>query len=121
MKKQWKPWLYVAAVLCMSCEKKNPDACGPSEGKYRYVRTIKNARADLGQNAFFAIEGGDGALICPSQEEMFSTYENTYVNNQPQQPYKYRIWGRIFNCDACPTIVAGPSPAIVIDKIEKIN
>jgi len=125
MKKQFKPWLYAAAVLLMSgsCEKKDPSACcGPSVGKYRYMKTIKNVGADLHLSNSFVIDtSGDGTLfICPSQREQFSTYENTYTLNQPQ-PFKYRIWGRVFNCDACPTIKIGLVPHIVIDKIEKVN
>lgn len=124
MKKQFKPWLYAAAVLLMSgsCEKKDPSACGPSVGKYRYMKTIKNVGADLHLSSAFVIEaGGSGTLfICPSQLEQFSTYENTYTLNKPQ-PFKYRIWGRVFNCDACPTIKIGLVPHIVIDKIEKVN
>ena len=122
MKKQLKPWLYVAVVLLISvsCKKKDPSSCGPDNGRFRYIRTIKNARADLSQNDFFAIEGEGARIICPSQIDQFAAYENTYVPNKPQ-PYKYRIWGRAFNCDACPTLVAGPAPFIVIDKIEKID
>ena len=135
MKRQWKKlspfgvWgFYVAAVLGMSvsCKTKDPcddgSCCGPVSLKYRYVRTVENVRADLGINAFFLIEGEkDGLIICASQEEMFSTYENSYLRGQSQQPLKYRIWGRVFNCDGCPTIIAGPNYHIVIDKIEKTN
>jgi hypothetical protein len=122
MERKFKPWLYVAAVLLMSgsCGKKDPSSCGPDEGHYRYIKTIKNARADLYQSVGFVIEGEGAPLICLSQTEKFSTYENTYIPNKPQ-PFKYRIWGRIFNCDACPTFSVGLYPYIVIDKIEKIN
>jgi hypothetical protein len=125
MKQKLKPWLYALVLILLHsrCEKKDPSACGqggPNGDTYRYIKTIKNVRADLSQNAFFVIEGGDAPNICPSQYPQFATYENTYTFNQPQ-PYKYRIWGRIFNCDSCPTAVIGSVPMIVIDKIEKIN
>ena len=119
----WRLWTcYAAAVLLMSvsCGKKDPTSCGPENGHYKYIKTLKNARADLYQNAGFVIEGGDAPLLCPFQEEKFATYENTYVRGKPQ-PFKYRIWGRIFNCDACTTFGVGSSPYIVIDKIEKID
>ncbi|MBB3840865.1 hypothetical protein FHS57_004886 [Runella defluvii] len=122
MKRLVKPFLYATAVMLVSvsCEKKDPTSCGSSDNKFRYIKSIKNARADLYQSAGFVIEGEGTRFICPSQLEKFSTYENTYILNQPQ-PFKYRIWGRAFNCDSCPTLVAGPSPFIVIDKIEKID
>ncbi|MBB3840890.1 hypothetical protein FHS57_004911 [Runella defluvii] len=117
-----KLFLYatVAMLMSVSCKKKDPSACGPDNGHYRYVKTIKDARADLYQSAGFVIEGGDAPLICPFQEEKILPYENTYVRGKPQ-PFKYRIWGRIFNCDACPTFTTGPAPFIVIDKIVKID
>jgi hypothetical protein len=119
----WRLWTcYTAAVLLMSvsCGKKAPTSCGPEDQRYKYMKTIKNARADLYQNAGFIIEGGDGPLLCPFQLEKFATYENTYVRGKPQ-PFKYRIWGRIFDCGGCPTLTADPYPHIVIDKIEKID
>jgi hypothetical protein len=122
MKHLSKPLIYITTLLIVSvsCEKKDPSSCGSGPDKFRYIKTIKNARANLSQNAFFVIEGEDPRFICPSQEQKFSTYENTYIPNKPQT-FKYRIWGRAFNCDSCPTLVAGSSPRIVIDKIEKIN
>jgi hypothetical protein len=122
MKHLSKPLIYITTLLIMSvsCGKKDPTSCGPESDRYKYMKTVKNARADLYQSAGFVIEGGDAPLLCPFQIEKFVTYENTYVRGKPQ-PFKYRIWGRIFNCDACTTYGVGSSPHIVIDKIEKID
>lgn len=122
MKRLLKPLLYLTAVvlLSVSCGKKDPSACGPDNKHFRYIKTIKNVKADWGLSDYFVTESGEGWLICPFQKEQFASYENTYVLGKPQ-PFKYRIWGRFLNCDACPVIAAGPVLHIVIDKIEKVN
>ena len=137
MKQKLKKWLYVftlwgikgALLLCMSvsCKKESLDiscpkgtCCGSEEGKYRFTGILTNVKAALGQNAYFVLENGDVPLICPYQFAQFSNYENSYPVGG-KTVYTYRIWGRTYNCDACPTLIAGPVPQIVIDRIEKIN
>ncbi len=127
MKQKLKKWLYMAGLLCMSvsCKKEvefTSSDCGAPEQKMTYRTTIKNARADLGQDGYLVIEGVEGApLICYQQDmQLLSNLKVTYRLGQPQ-PYKYRVWGRIYNCDNCPTLIKGDALEIKVTKIEYQN
>jgi hypothetical protein len=122
MKQKLKPWLYALVLLLLhsSCEKRASNACGALD-TFKYIKTIRNAPADFYQGYFVVLENGESPRICPSQDGILDAYADTYVLNQAKQPLKYRVWGRLFNCDSCPTQNIGTVPTIVIDKIEKIN
>ena len=132
MKKQWKPWLYIAAALCMSvsCRKEVPDpcndgsCCGAYDQKLEYQMSFENARADVGFGGLIIENVKGESLICFQQEGI---YENQlqqsydFRTGQPQ-PFKYRVWGKIFNCNNCPTNRSGAIFTYVqIDKIETVN
>ena len=121
MKQYLKLLFYATAVLLsVSCHKKEPSTCGPDTQHFKYLKTIKNVRADLDRGDSFVLGSLETLFICPYQLEKFVTYENTYNFNQPQR-LKYRIWGSVFECRGCPTTSIGYLNFIVIDKIEKID
>lgn len=120
MKTSTKQLLYILLLLSISCKKKDPSSCGQEEENFKYLKTIKNVRADLDRSDGFVIGPLETLFICPYQLEQFTMYENTYILNKPQ-PFKYRIWGRVFECRACPTTAIGYLNFIVIDKIKKID
>lgn len=127
MKQVLKPLLYAAAVLLMSvsCKKKDPcddgSCCGAPGQKLSYIQTVENARADV-WGAGLVIENVEGSpSFCHLQESLYdSKLETTYIDRQPQ-PFKYRVWGRLYSCDSCPTAVVGTLKYFYIDKIEKVN
>ncbi len=127
MKKQWKPWLYVAAVLCMSVSCKKEECicanCGAPDQKMTYRTTIQNARADVGFAGLIVESIKDHELIvCYQQPPLNVKLQQTYdFNTGKPQPFKYRVWGKIYNCDSCPTAVIGDVLHIRIDKIETVN
>ena len=50
------------------------------------------------------------------------TLRQTYdiTTGQPQ-PFKYRIWGKIYICKSCPTNVIADVLYIKLDKVEMVN
>ncbi|TAG24273.1 MAG: hypothetical protein EAZ32_18775 [Cytophagia bacterium] len=125
MKKQWKPWLYIAAVLCMSVSCKKEECicadCGAPDQKMTYRKTIQNARADVWGSGLLIENVAGAPFFCYQQQLLYEgKLQNTYVDGQPQ-PFKYRVWGDIYNCDSCPTAVIGDVLHIRIDRIEMAN
>ena len=101
LKQKLKPFIYTAAVLCMSisCKKEDPCGstfcCGASVQKLSFVKNIENARADIGLADEFIIEGltdrhGQSAAgLCYLQEQagtfagqLRTTYD--FRTNTPQ-------------------------------------
>ncbi|MCA0230940.1 MAG: hypothetical protein LCH91_10790 [Bacteroidetes bacterium] len=135
MKRLIKPFLYATVVLLMSvsCERKDPcddgSCCGSPSQKLSYIKTVDNARADVGFGGLI-IENVEGEpLICYQQQSLYDgklqqSY-NFYTGNP--QPFKYRVWGRLYSCDSCdscdscPSAVIGTLKYFHIDKIEKVN
>jgi hypothetical protein len=126
MKRQWKPWLYVAAVLCMSvsCKKDELDdgsSCGPPSQELTFLKTLQNARADVA-DAGLVLENDGFVNYCIKQERTYepSQLETTYLDFKPQ-PFKYRVWGKLYNCDNCPVYGVGMRVWYIrIDKIERV-
>ena len=129
MKRLVKPFLYATVVMLMSvsCERKDPcddgSCCGSPGQKLSYIKTVENARADVGFSGLI-IENVEGEpLICYQQQSLYDgklqqSY-NFYTGNP--QPFKYRVWGRLYSCDSCPSAVIGTLKYFHIDKIEKVN
>jgi hypothetical protein len=134
-----KKWLYMAGLLCMSvsCKKDPPPPtlaalCGLPNEKFTYKMTFENARADIDLvSGTFVIEGlrnqyrdvQEPAELCPEQVNDFigklmATHD--FRTNKPQ-PYKCRVWGEIYNCDTCETVVIGNVYYIKLTKIEYQN
>ena len=129
MKRLLKPLLYAAAVLLMSvsCNKKDPcedgSCCGAPDQKLSYLTTVENARADVWGGMGLVIENlkNEAPLFCPQQASLYEgKLETTYIDRQPQ-PFKYRVWGKVYSCDSCPTANIGTIKVVYIDKIEKVN
>ena len=139
IKQKLKPFIYTAAVLCMSISCKKEDPCGPASccgapvQKMRLVKNLENIRADIGLAGDFLIEGlkdeytegetAAGLCYLQAQERAFAGQLKTthdFRTNLPQ-PYKYRVWGTIYNCDDCPTSVIGNVYYIKLIKIEYQN
>ncbi len=126
IKQKLKPFIYTAAVLCMSISCKKDECpcgeCGAPKQKMSYVTTLENARADVDWNGDFGIENiGSGISVCFQQLEQYEgKFQQTLFRNKPI-PYKYRVWGKIYNCDNCPTLIPGPSHELFIHKIEYQN
>ncbi len=150
MKQKLKKWLYVftlwgiegALLLCMSvsCKKIDPcgigACCGGIDQQFSYVKTVENARADIHKSGKFLIEelinadrpleGEWSAALCHQQEinesfkgQLIVTY---YGDSKTSHPYKYRVWGTVYNCDSCPTLTEyGKVYFIKLDKIEYQN
>ena len=126
-KRLLKPLLYAATVLLMSesCKKKDPcdagSCCGASDQKLSYIQTVENARADVGFGGLIIENITDEALFCHQQQGLYDgKLEITYIDRQPQ-PFKYRVWGKLYSCDSCPTASIGTIKVFYIDKIEKVN
>jgi len=136
----WSLWtLYAAAVLLMSvsCKKEEPcddgSCCGVAPQKLSFVKTVENARADIGLAEEFLIEGlydtytkgESGATLCIQQARL-GTYNDQlktsydFRTGQPQ-PYKYRVWGDIYNCDNCPTTFPSNVYYLKLTRIEYQN
>ena len=128
MKQVLKPLLYVAVVLCMSvsCKTQYPcpdgSCCGASTQKLSYFTTVENARADTWGGGLVVENIKDAPSFCLKQRDLYeSELETTYIDGKPQ-PFKYRVWGKIYNCDNCPVLtVNGVLQYIYVEKIEKIN
>ena len=137
IKQKLKPFIYTAAVLCMSISCKKEDPCGPASccgapsQKMSFIKNVENARTDIGLADEFIIEGLTGrygqsaASLCYLQAQagtfagqLRTTYD--FRTNTPQT-YKYRVWGTIYNCDDCPTITISNVYYIKLTKIEYQN
>ena len=125
MKKQWKFLLYTTTVLCMSvsCKTKDPSVCGNPTQELVYVATLKKAPADFG-GGYFDIEKHGVAIVCPNCEEKLTQekVQVSIIGLGTTKPYKYRIWGQVYECKSCPN----QNPAlkvqfVYIDKIESTN
>ena len=145
MKKQLKPWLYLAVVLLMSvsCKKEVPDplddgaiSCGaglPLED-WVLVTKFENEPADLGPTALLFKRGfmlGNEPYPFPQKSILIcgelgvaklTNLEYTYVPTQEyiENPrYMYRVWGRIFWARHLYNITGSPIFFTQIDRIEK--
>ena len=137
MKKQLKPWLYVAAVLLMSvsCKKEVPNldcddgtCCSTvKSNRFRFVQFIENAPAD------FWARGGGGFVFSPEVKvpeisisicEIHSTdlsglkHTSTFGTNLPA-PYKYRIWAKVYQALDARVIIDKPVYFLHIQKWEE--
>ena len=141
IKQKLKPFIYTAAVLCMSisCKKDEPPPtmaarCGLPNEKFTYKMTFENARADFGLAGEFIIEGlrsevrdkaQAAAFLCLLEDELSTSIDKLEITYDFRvmklQPYKYKVWGDIYNCDSCPTLVQGNVYYIVLKKIEYSN
>ena len=131
MKKQLKPWLYLAVVLgtTITCKTQDPcpdgSCCGASTQKLSYFTTVENARADVGFVGLILEDFKNTEFdICLQQRDLYENkLQTSYDFRTGQlQPFKYRVWGKIYNCDNCPVLtVNGVLQYIYIEKIEKIN
>lgn len=129
MKRLLKPLLYAAAVLLMSvsCKKEDPcdggSCCGAPSQKLVFIRSLDNVKADVQQPAGLLIENFGYAGFCVLQSDLpyIKDLESTYIDGQPQL-FKYRVWGKVFECINCPVIAVGMHVYYVqIDKIELVN
>ena len=143
MKKQLKPWLYVAAVLGMSvsCKKEVPDpscnngtCCGTYVGtRYKFIKNIENEPADYtastlsGFNFKNPIVTSSGDVFrVPLCDLSVSTMRDmnlkrTYFPGQVPT-YRYRVWGKIYeNLDA--TVFGPPYHDFdfFVEKVEEIK
>jgi hypothetical protein len=133
-----KALAYTTLLLCIgsSCQKDLCDnyCCGHPNQQLSYVKTVENARADIGLAGEFIIEGLinpafkslETASLCYQQEQqnMFANQLKTSYNYTVDtiRPYKYRVWGTIYNCDNCPVLAAGMLVYYIkVDKIEYQN
>ncbi|WP_428667137.1 hypothetical protein [Runella sp.] len=127
MKHLLKPLLYLLVLLSMnlSCNKKEPCddgiCCGPSPQNLVLIKSLDNSKADVG-NSGLVIEGVGYARFCILQEkqENLVNLKPTYADGQPQ-PFKYRVWGKVFECVNCPTVIVGKVLYVQIGKIEMVN
>ena len=113
-------------ALTISCKREDPCKCadcGAPIDIMTYKFSIENTKADVDATGdALVIEGIKGApIICYQQSDSYyGKLKVTYLNGQTQ-PYKYRVWGKIYNCDNCEQFIAGPNYHIKIDKIEYQN
>ncbi len=134
MKQKLKKYLYVfslwgikgALLLCMSCKKEEPCQCldcGAPEQKMTFHKNIENADADSWGNGMVIVYQNVryATSFCYQQ---LDTYQDklkvTYIEGKPQ-PFKYRVWGTVYNCDSCPTYIKGSVLYFKITKIEYQN
>ncbi len=123
----------MAGLLCMSvaCKKTEPivdtcpkgSCCGPPVQTLIYRTTLDNDMADSW--GFGLVIQRDNikyvTTFCYLQQDKFDgQLKATYIDGQPQ-PFKYRVWGKIYNCDSCPTSSVGDVLYVYIDKIEYQN
>ena len=139
IKQKLKPFIYAAAVLCMSLSCKKEDPCGPAsccgapDQKMRFIKNLENARADIGIAGDFIVEGlkdeytkqPSSAGLCYLQEQSgtFAGQLKPTHDSKPNTPqtYKYRVWGTIYNCDSCPTFSISNVYYFKLTKIEYQN
>ena len=145
IKQKLKPFIYTAAVLCMSlsCKKDPPlpvdpllgfscsdgTCCGRDNTTYEYVQKLENMPADymngaLGGSFFYNQPIANQSmpiitLICDLRIEKIRGLKNTY--NPNTWPLKYRVWGTVYADVSNPRLTAKPILYILIDKIETIN
>ena len=125
MKHVMKPLLYAAVVLGMSvsCKKEDLGVCGVSTQELICIATLKKTPADFG-GYYFDIEKCGIADVCPNCEEKLvqDKVKVTIIGSGTTKPYKYRIWGQVYECTSCPTFAPGPHVKFVyIDKIESTD
>ena len=131
MKEKLKKTAYAILLFScvVSCKDNSPcikDQCCTTDGNWGYVQTVSNARADLSRGGIF-IEGieqrkGDGFGICPNSTSKVQGLSISYMDtlNEPHY-YKYRVWGKLLNCNDCRTSTAHNPWFLNIDKIERID
>ena len=119
MKKQWKHYLYIAAVLCVSASCKKEELADPScdDGtccgeyvgeKYKFIKNIENEPADYASSSTVPVfnfkkpvvtSSGDVFLIsvCDVSVKKIKdmSLEGTYFWGQTPT-YRYRVWGKIY-------------------------
>ena len=62
------------------------------------------------------------SLICFQQRNTYQLQQSYDSQTGQPQPFKYRVWGKIFNCNNCPTNRVGAIVTMIqIDKIETVN
>ena len=124
-------------ALTIGCKKEDPCGlalcCGAPVQKMSFIKNLENVGADIGLASEFIIEGLNDeytkgqstARLCYLQEQagtfagqLRTTYD--FRTNTPQ-PYKYRVWGAIYNCDDCPTTFPSNVHYLKLTKIEYQN
>ena len=125
MKKQLKPLLYVAVVLgiSVSCKKEDPGVCGVNTQELICIATLKKIPADFDGGSFHTEKYGI-VDVCPNCQEKLvqEKIKVTVIGSGSLKPYKYRIWGQVYDCISCPTLTPGTHLRFVyIDKIESSN
>lgn len=93
-------WLSVG----IACKKEEVVAsCEPSiccgQYTYRFVQDLNGVKADVGLVGFWfkqPIMNRRGIAAYINQWDMMDTYEQTSIPNDPNPPYKYRVWGKVY-------------------------
>jgi hypothetical protein len=133
--------LYTAAVLLMSvsCNKEEPNldcddgtCCGSVQaGRFKFIQQVENAPAD------FWSQGGGGFYFNPnisitptsssisvceiSAEKVKNLkHTSTFGTNLPA-PYKYRVWGKIYQVLDARVIIDIPVYMINVEKVEEVK
>ena len=69
---------------------------------------MENARADVGFVGLILEDFKNKEFdICEQQRDLYGNKLQTsydFRTGQPQ-PFKYRVWGKIYNCDNCPVFI----------------
>jgi hypothetical protein len=126
-------WVVILALLCSSSCQKDPNpeftcddgtCCGEKGYQYKRITAIENAPADYGNGGFWLknpVNRIQGVLVCFNRYDKVQTLEKTYFPNDPNPPYRYRIWGEIYHNLSTIGFYPDPIYEIRIDKIEIVN
>lgn len=138
MKKQFKPWLYVAAVLLMSvsCKKeqtpdppyegfcKDGSCCTGPATVLKFSKKIENARADfnrIGSNYGFLIESIGSVPVCDLCVDKVKDLEPTFFGDGRPVSHAYRVWGLVFICTSCTSLGPYPPQQFYIERVKKVK
>jgi hypothetical protein len=123
MKKN-KKWLYIAGLFycVVGCKTYDPSVCDstPSKIIFKCIANLKRNPADFG-GAYFDIKNQGVAFICANCRDKIDQMNLAVTTLNNAKPYKYYVWGQIFECTNCPTLAPGSVKFIYVDKIESSN
>jgi hypothetical protein len=92
------------ASVGLACKKEEVATCDPkdccSNSEYKFVQDLDGAKADISSIGFTfeqPIMGQRAILACQYQWDKMGAYEKTADWRNPDPPYKYRVWGKVYH------------------------
>ena len=140
MKRLIKPFLYATVVMLMSvsCKKEEPNldcndgtCCGSVQaGRFKFIQQVENAPADFWTTGGGGFHFSSNVLatrfasmgICDISAEKVKDLKHTStLGTGVTPPFKYRVWGKIYQVLDARVIIDIPIYMINVEKVEEVK